>query len=313
MTGGTSGFGRRALEMILARPEWRVILLARRSERTEELKRIYEDSGRLAIVEADLASLSSLSAAIADVEARLNGRPIDAMALNAGIQTVAGDQQSADGLELTFAVNHLAHFLMADRLGPHIRDGGRIVFTASEVHDPEAFCLMGITRASWQDPALLADARLAQAHYEKPVDRGEARYCASKLLNIHTVRHLARSVPRFSTIAFNPSVVPGTDIARDRNVIQILAWKYVMPAVAPILPGARSVERSAGDLVWLLTEADARSHSGSYVNGRTVEAGSADSRDPEKLALTVSVSRRLLAPWMKAPRAGSQGAVVRGR
>lgn len=309
MTGGTSGFGRRALEMILARPEWRVILLARRSERTEALKRTYADTGRLAIVEADLASLASISAAISEVETQLGGRAIDAMALNAGMQAVTGDQASADGIELTFAVNHLAHFLLADRLGPLMRDGGRTVFTASEVHDPDAFCLMGITRASWQPPEVLADVRLAQDQYEKPVDRGEARYCASKLLNMHTVRHLARSAARYSTIAFNPSVVPGTDIARDRNVMQILAWKYVMPAVAPILPGVRSVERSAGDLAWLLTEADARALSGCYVNGRKVEAGSADSRDPEKIAMTVAFTRRLLseqtAGWRGTRSAGS--------
>ena len=96
MTGGTSGFGRRALEMILARPEWRVILLARRSERTEALKRTYADTGRLAIVEADLASLASISAAISEVETQLGGRAIDAMALNAGMQAVTGDQASAE-------------------------------------------------------------------------------------------------------------------------------------------------------------------------------------------------------------------------
>lgn len=308
MTGGTSGFGRAALDLMLARPEWRVILLARHSERTEALRRTYARTGRLTIVDTDLASLASVSDAMTEVEHLLGERHIDAMALNAGIQAVAGDQTSADGIEVTFAVNHLAHFLLADRLGQYIRDGGRIVVTASEVHDPDAFCLMGITRAAWQHPALLADARQAQAHHEKPVDRGEARYCASKLLNIHTVRHLHRTDTRFSTIAFNPSVVPGTDIARDRNVLQIFAWKYLMPAVAPILPGARSVERSASDLVWLLTEADARELSGCYVNGRTVEEGSAESRDPEKIAMTVAVSRELLAEWMLARPVASPAA-----
>src|SRR5215813_14834525 len=90
-------------------------------------------------------------------------------------------QHQLDGLELTFAVNFLAHFLIVERLKAHMRSGGRIVSTTSEVHDPEAYCLVGIGRAAWQDPVLLADPVQAQRSVVSNVDRGEARYCASKL------------------------------------------------------------------------------------------------------------------------------------
>jgi protochlorophyllide reductase len=69
----------------------------------------------------------------------LGGRRIDAVVLNARIQTITGDQASADGLELTFAVNFLAHFLIAERLKGGLRPGGWIITTSSEVHDPDAF------------------------------------------------------------------------------------------------------------------------------------------------------------------------------
>lgn len=294
MTGGTSGFGRRTLEMLLdGAPGRHMFLIARQSPQALELADTF-GSKRLTIVYADLADLEAVDHAATRVLTLLAGRPIDALAFNAGVQPILGDRESLNGLELCFAVNHLAHFHLANRLSDAIKPGGRIVVTSSEVHDPEAFCLMGITRAHWEDPLIAADPHRAQGHLAERVDRGEARYCFSKLLNLLHVRHLAQTLPDVATIAFNPSVVPGTEIARDRNVLQILGWKYVLPLLAPALPGLRSIERSASDLAWLLTKADPRPLSGHYVNGRTVEAGSADSRDPAKVRRVAEVSRYLI-------------------
>lgn len=283
------------VERLLAeQPEWRIILLARPSAHVSELAAT-ADPARLSVVDADLASLASVARSMSAVTKLLDGEAIDAVALNAGIQAVDGDRLSTDGLELTFAVNHLAHFFIASSLAPYIRTGGRLVYTSSEVHDPEAFCLVGIARAAWQSPDVLADGARSQMHLPEGVERGEARYSASKLLNLMSARHFAVAEPRFATYAFNPSVVPGTDIARERNIFQILSWKYLLPALAPILPGARSINRSAGDLLWLVTEADAEALRGHYVNGRTVEAGSDESRDPAKIEAVAGISRALIA------------------
>jgi hypothetical protein len=72
-----------------------------------------------------------------------------------------------------------------------------------------------------------------------------------------------------------------------------------MPVLAPILPGARSVSRSASDLLWLMTEADARALSGQYVDGRVPQAGSDESRDAVKIARTVEVGHDLLNRYLK--------------
>jgi NAD(P)-dependent dehydrogenase (short-subunit alcohol dehydrogenase family) len=294
MTGGTSGIGRRVLKRLLAEYQnWTIILLARQSGRTRELSGIRRCE-RLTVIDTDLASLKSVDRACDDVIRSLGSHGIDALALNAGIQTVSTDTASADGLELTFAVNFLAHFLIVERLKAHMRPGGRIVSTTSEVHDPEAFCLVGVGRAMWQDPVVLADPVRAQQNIASNVDRGEARYCASKLLNLMHVRHLAREIPTIGAVAYNPSVVPGTEIARDRNWMQRLGWKYVMPLISPILPGTRSIRRSSGDLLWLLTDADTQSMSGKYVDGREIRPGSLESRDRAKIARSVEVARWLL-------------------
>lgn len=296
MTGGTNGFGRHAVTRLLAeRPDWTVVLLARPSLHLDELRAAPGARERLAVVEADLARLASVERACAEVERIIGERGIDALALNAGLQTVSGDAASADGLELAFAVNFLAHFLIVERLKRHMRAGGRIVITSSEVHDPEAFCLMGIGRATWQDPLLLADPVRAQDQIRSVVDRGEARYCASKLLNLMHARHLAQELPEIAVVAFNPSVVPGTGLDRDRNWLQRLAWKHLMPALTPILPGARSLAQSGSDLLWLLVEADAKRLTGQYVDGRTPEPGSAESKDAAKIARAMDVARELLS------------------
>lgn len=304
MTGGSSGFGRRMIERLLAeRPEWRIILLARHSPRVEALKADTAGSDRLTIVDADLSNLTSVAHGAATVTDLLQGRSIDTLVLNAGIQVVDTDGVSAEGIEITFAVNHLAHFVLADSLTPRMKSGGRVIFTSSEVHDPAAFCLIGIARATWQEPEELADSSRSQMHQPVGVERGEARYSASKLLNLLTARHFARTETRFSTLAFNPSVVPGTDIARHRNIFQIFGWKYFLPILAPILPGVRTMERSAEDLFWLATEADAEALRGQYVNGRTVEPGSDESRDERKIAAVVKTSRALVAEKLSvAPR-----------
>jgi NAD(P)-dependent dehydrogenase (short-subunit alcohol dehydrogenase family) len=278
--------------------EWtdhRIIVVARPSPRINQLRELPGASERLSVVYGDLASLRSIEEACDQIKGMVGSDRVDALGLNAAVQVVRGNASSVDGLELSFAVNFLAHFLIVERLKGLVRPGGRIIITSSEVHDPDAFCLMGIGRATWQDPFLLADVDRSQDHIASLVDRGEARYCASKLLNLMYVRHLARVLPDIGVLAFNPSVVPGTDIGRDRNWLQQLGWKYVMPLLAPILPGARSFNTSVSDLLWLMTEANARSLSGHYVDGRVAQPGSEESNDAAKIARVVEVAHALLA------------------
>ena len=54
------------------------------------------------VVDADLSRLASVDNAIGTVRQQLDGRKIDAIALNAGIQVVDGDRVSPDGIELSF-------------------------------------------------------------------------------------------------------------------------------------------------------------------------------------------------------------------
>ncbi len=292
ITGATRGLGLRTVELVLARPDWRIISLGRTPVTTPEIE--LHGKGRLDFISVDLADLRMVDAACDEVLKRLDGSHISALALNAGLQSNQPDHSSKDGIEIHFAVNHLAHVLIADRLAPSIEPGGHIVVTSSEVHDPEVFCLLGITRAAWQDPYDFANPVRSQDHIEGLVNRGESRYCASKLCNVMHARVLAKEYPALSAVSFNPSVVPGTGIARERNALQRYLWRTLAPALAPIVPGMRHVNQSAGDLAWLLCDADLKPTPGSYYDGRAPDPGSPDSRDPAKIARVMQVSRDLI-------------------
>ncbi|MDX2203918.1 MAG: SDR family NAD(P)-dependent oxidoreductase [Hyphomicrobiaceae bacterium] len=292
MTGGTRGLGRHVVEKVLARPDWRVLLLGRPAPAS--LAPELRPHPRLEMIEADLADLRSVDGACGEVLQRMGGARIAALSLNAGVQHSQGDMASHDGFEIHFAVNHLAHALIADRLAPHVERGGRIVVTSSVVHDPTAFCIIGISRATWQDPYLLADPARSQSHVRWQVNRGESRYSASKLCNVMLARALARDLPDLAVVSFNPSVVPGTGIARERSAFQRFLWSSVAPPLSGILPGMRHVDVSSSDLAWLLLDADLSAASGGYYDGRNLSPGSPESRDGVKIDRLMLVTRELI-------------------
>ena len=94
---------------------------------------------KLIPMECDLADLASIDQFVNN----LKGKPaFDAVCYNAGLarNTEAKDVlRTKQGFELTAGTNHLGHFYLHHLLLPLIdKDGGRIVVTASSVHDPDS-------------------------------------------------------------------------------------------------------------------------------------------------------------------------------
>jgi NAD(P)-dependent dehydrogenase (short-subunit alcohol dehydrogenase family) len=197
MTGATSGIGAHALARLMASADTRAIIGARPSSTRPALDGVE-------VLPLDLSSLSGVRAFAAAVLDRLGGEPIDVLVLNAGAQFRNTAARSADGFELTFAVNHLAHYLLARLLLPAVAKGGRIVLTTSDTHDPKIF------RSA---PTRLDVRRWAQA----PGSPASA-YAASKLGNLLTAEAIA-TLPdtaerQITTIAFNPGLTGGTGLSR---------------------------------------------------------------------------------------------------
>ena len=140
MTGGTAGLGEVAAQQISRSSNTRLIIGARARRALTEIT----------VLPLDLARLASVQAFAEAIFDTLNGTGIDALVLNAGAQFPNVDQRTEDGFETTFAVNHLAHYLLLRLLLPKLAQQAGVVITTSDTHDPKT----NPSAASWPDFAL---------------------------------------------------------------------------------------------------------------------------------------------------------------
>ncbi|HKD20952.1 MAG TPA: SDR family oxidoreductase [Rhizomicrobium sp.] len=173
ITGATSGIGEVAADRLAAKGA-RIVFIARDESRGEEtlkhLKAIAPGQPHKAYY-ADLSRLSEMKRVggeIAAQEAR-----IDVLINNAGAAFMTREV-TEDGLEKTFALNHMSYFVLTNLLRPKLGRGGRIVSTASTAHKG--------AHLDFDD--LQTEKRYA----------GFAVYGRSKLCNILFTRELARKL-----------------------------------------------------------------------------------------------------------------------
>ena len=135
ITGATSGIGAVAADR-LAGQGARIVFIARDKARGEatlqQLNAIVPGAGH-AVHYADLSRLAEMKRVGAEIAA---GEPkIDILINNAGAMFTTR-QETADGFEKTFALNHLSYFVITNLLLDRLKQGGRgrIVSTASDAH-----------------------------------------------------------------------------------------------------------------------------------------------------------------------------------
>jgi NAD(P)-dependent dehydrogenase (short-subunit alcohol dehydrogenase family) len=133
VTGATSGIGQVAAET-LAKAGARVVFVARDAVKARSLlDRLIRANPDAAHdwVWADLGTIAAMKAA---GEALLTKSPrIDVLINNAGA-IFDRREVTADGLEKTFAVNHMAYFVVTEIVRPALMPGTRVVNTASTAH-----------------------------------------------------------------------------------------------------------------------------------------------------------------------------------
>ncbi|WP_201764621.1 SDR family NAD(P)-dependent oxidoreductase [Salinarchaeum sp. Harcht-Bsk1] len=124
LTGGTSGIGRRAA-LDLADRGAMVAAVGRDEERGREVETAAADAaGDVAFHRADLAEQAAVRELAEELFASYE--EIHALANNAGL--ARGDRiESPDGVELTFAVNHLAPYLLTHELLPRLRESAQSI------------------------------------------------------------------------------------------------------------------------------------------------------------------------------------------
>ena len=246
ITGPTGGLGKAAALAMANRPapQRPDLLLVGRAGRA--LTEVADDAraagATVREIGCDLARLDEVRETGQKVRQLLDAgeaRPLRGLVANAGISSADTHTASADGYELTFAVNYLAHAqLIGDLLGAFVAPA-RIVLIGSNTYYQNVFRrMLGIPPANWRDPLELA--RPAAADVPATSEESWLAYSNSKLALFYYAHELQRRAPAGVNVAvFEPGFMPGTGLGRgQRPGIQRLG------RVIARIPGVSSPTRS---------------------------------------------------------------------
>ena len=247
ITGATGGLGRAlAVEManrpLADRPD--LLLVGRAGKSLADVTETVRAAGATAYeVPCDLSRLSEVRAAAGVIKGMLSEgqvRPLHGLAANAGLSSIDSRVASADGYEMTFAVNYLAHAeLIGDLLGSFTAPA-RIVLVGSDTYYVNTMRrMMQVPAAEWRDPVELA--RPAPADSKPSVQTAGIAYSNSKLAIIYYAHELQRRAPEgIHVIVFEPGWMPGTGLSRQQSP----ALQRISRLMAH-LPGISSPTRAA--------------------------------------------------------------------
>lgn len=239
ITGATSGIGEVAAVRLAERGA-RIVLVARDHARAaatfEKLKAANPGVAHQVYI-GDLETLAGMkraATAIASAEPL-----IDVLINNAGAMFETR-QTTVDGLERTFALNHMAYFVMTVGLFSSLKAGARIISTASDAH-----------RAGQLD--------FSDLQFEFRPFKGFRVYGTSKLLNILFTRALAKRLDgtEITAVCLHPGFV-ATRFA-DNNTGFLGKAFAVLKQLAAISP-----EKGAETIVHLASSPEVEGHPGSY-------------------------------------------------
>jgi NAD(P)-dependent dehydrogenase (short-subunit alcohol dehydrogenase family) len=223
VTGANQGIGK-ATALALAREGARVLVVARNPDKgraaVEEVRAL-SGSKQVELVVADLSSQAEVRRAAADIRSRVDR--LDVLVNNAGV-FVPERHTTVDGLEETFAVNHVAYWLLTHELLDVLRASApsRVVVVSSEAHRGASM--------RWDD--------LGQ---EGTRYRGFRAYGQSKLANLLFTYELARRLEGTGVTAnaLHPGVI-GSGFAQTYGGAMALLVKIAKPFLLTPEEGART-------------------------------------------------------------------------
>jgi NAD(P)-dependent dehydrogenase (short-subunit alcohol dehydrogenase family) len=269
LTGATRGIGK-AAAIELAGRSVELGLVGRDAERVRATAEEARAAGRGAPVHEHVADLGRmddvrrLASTLLEAYAR-----IDVLANNAGAMFTSR-HVTPDGFEQTFALNHLAPFLLTKLLLERLTASrARVVTTASDAHKGG-----------------LLDLDDLQS------ERGRFRpgrvYGTTKLCNILFTRELQRRNPAIAANCFHPGVIR-TGFGKNDGALVRLS----LTLAAPFL---RSPESGASALVWLALDPAAGELRGQYVEKQRPVPPSPQAQDDRLAAELWERSEELSAP-----------------
>jgi len=242
ITGATSGIGiQTALQ--LAQKGHTLYLLVRNAGKGTEVKNDIIAQTRnknIQVVECDLSDLQSVSKAAAEIRSQLDS--IDVLINNAG-GIFPEREVSKNGFEMTFATNHLGHFLLTLSLMPLLQKGkARVINVSSDAHKT-------------------AKVKFDDLQFEKGYSSMRA-YGNAKLFNIYFTRSLAErfAAKNITAYCLHPGVVDTGFGGSSTGFI-----KFLLSIARPFMISA---EKGAQTSVYLATEPDIEALSGQYFKNK---------------------------------------------
>jgi NAD(P)-dependent dehydrogenase (short-subunit alcohol dehydrogenase family) len=246
VTGATDGIGK-AAAMEFAKRGAMLTIVGRSQEKTAQVLAELKQASSNQHIESLICDLSRMADVRRAAEAfKATHDRLDVLVNNAGA-TFKAPVMGPDGVELTFALNHLAYFQLTTALLDLIKKtpGARVVSTSSGMQARGKIDLA-------ETPTSLKGS-------------GPDAYAASKLANVLFTKELQRRLVGTTATAncFEPGMVRtqfggfGSDQGVLLNIVYALAK-----------PFSSTPEQGADSLIWLATSPEAASLKGEYVSKR---------------------------------------------
>lgn len=250
ITGATSGIGKETA-LALAKKDHAIYMLVRDMAKGEKVKdELIELSKNknIYVTECDLANLQSVHEAALLLKGSL-------MSINVLINNAGGIfrdyEQSQQGYEKTFAVNHLGHFLLVQHLLPLLERGqARIINVSSEAHR-------------------IGRPRFNDLQWKNTSYSAFAAYATAKLFNIYFTRSLAvKYGPKgITAFALHPGLVSTNFGGKLTGISKAIMWLMRPFMITP--------EEGAQTTIYLATAQKLDAKSGKYFKNKKVSNSSA--------------------------------------
>jgi NAD(P)-dependent dehydrogenase (short-subunit alcohol dehydrogenase family) len=271
ITGATNGIGQAAAQAI-ASQGGRLVIVGRNAAKTEAVAaELRQASGNPAVdfLVADLSSLAQVRRLAAEFTARYDR--LDALVNNAGAFFMRR-QETVDGLEMTFALNHLSYFLLTTLLLDTLRTSApaRVINVASGAESG--------AKVNWDD------LQLTKGY------RGFNAYALSKRFNLYFTYELARRLAGSGVTA--NAVHPG--------MVATGIWANPFGRLGGLVKpltrlAMKSPEKAAETVVYLATAPAVAGVTGKYFVDRKERYSSRASQDAAAAQRASQMSEALLA------------------